>query len=54
MNKIINELLLARDKFMPFIGSLDLHIELVYHLQKNKETVQKFKETGDSQYIYQR
>ena len=23
------------------------------HLQKNKERIQKFKETGDSQYIYQ-
>ena len=48
MNKIVNERLLARDKFIPFIGSLDLHIELVYHFQKNKET-----ENGDSQYIYQ-
>ena len=42
MNKIVNERLLARDKFIPFIGSLDLHIEHVYHLQKNKET-----ENGD-------
>ena len=33
--------------------SLDLHIVLVDHLQKNKERIEKFKETGDSQYIYQ-
>ena len=26
---------------------------LANHLQKNKERIQKFKETGDSQYIYQ-
>ena len=26
---------------------------LLNHLQKNKERIQKFKETGDSQYIYQ-
>ena len=26
---------------------------LVDHLQKNKERIQKFKETGDSRYIYQ-
>ena len=26
---------------------------LVDHLQKNKESIQKFKETGDSRYIYQ-
>ena len=26
---------------------------LLNHSQKNKERIQKFKETGDSQYIYQ-
>ena len=26
---------------------------LVYYLQKNKERIQKFKETEDSRYIYQ-
>ena len=30
-----------------------MHIVLVDHLQKNKERIQKFKETGNSQYIYQ-
>ena len=34
-------------------GSLELHVVLVDHLEKNKERIQKFKETGDSQYIYQ-
>ena len=33
--------------------SLDFHIVLVYYLQKNKERIQKFKETEDSRYIYQ-
>ena len=33
--------------------SLNLHIVLVDNLQKNKERIQKFRETGDSQYIYQ-
>ena len=32
---------------------LDLHIVLVDHLKKNKERIQKFKEIGDSRYIYQ-
>ena len=27
---------------------------LVDHLRKKKERIQKFKETGDSQYIYQK
>ena len=31
----------------------DLHIVFVDHLQKIKERMQKFKETGDSRYIYQ-
>ena len=36
--------------------NLDLHIELVDHLQetqKNKERTQQFKETGTSRHIYQ-
>ena len=31
---------------------MDLHRVLMDHLQKNKEGIQKFKETGDSRYIY--
>ena len=33
--------------------NLDLHIVFVDHFQKNKEKIQKFKETGDSRYISQ-
>ena len=33
--------------------SQNLHIVPLDHLQKNKERIQKFKETGDSRYIYQ-
>ena len=43
MNEI-NKFLLARDKLMP-----EMHIPFT----KNKEKIQKFKETGDSRYIYQ-
>ena len=32
---------------------MDLRIVLVDDLQKNKERIQTFKETGDSRYIYQ-
>ena len=32
---------------------LQMLMVLVDHLQKNKERIQKFKETGDSRYIYQ-
>ena len=47
MNEMVNKFLLAGDKFIPEIHlSLDLHIVLVDHFQK-------FKETGDSRYIYQ-
>ena len=46
MNEIVNKFLLAGDKLMPKMHlrqNLDLHIVLVD---------QKFKETGDSRYIY--
>ena len=55
MNEIIDKFLLAGDKFMP-----EMHLrqpgftKSVSELfTKNKERLQKFKETGDSQYIYQ-
>ena len=54
MNDIINKLLLAGDKFMP-----EMHLrqpEFTYSacgpFIKNKERIRKFKETGDSRYIY--
>ena len=55
MNKIVNKFLLAGDKFMP-----EMHLRqsaFIYSpcgpVTKNKERTQKFKETGDSRYIYQ-
>ena len=54
MNDIINKFLLAGDKFMP-----EMHLrqpEFTYSacgpFTKNKERIQKFKQTGDSTYIY--
>ena len=50
-----NKFLLAGDKFVP-----KMHLrqpEFIYStcgpFTKNKERIKKFKETGDSQYIYQ-
>ena len=54
MNKIVNKFLLAGDKFMP-----QMHLKqpgFTYiacgPFTKNKERIQKFKETGDTSYIY--
>ena len=54
MNKICNKLLLAGDKLM-----LELHLKesgFSYSsyrpFTRNKERIQKFKETGDSKCIY--
>ena len=54
MNEIVNKLLLAGDKFM-----LEMHLKqpgFTYSacgsFTKNKERIQKFKETGDTSYIY--
>ena len=55
MNEIVNKFLLAGDKFM-----LEMHLRqpgFTYSacgpFAKSKEKIQKFKETGDSRYIYQ-
>ena len=55
MNEIVNKFLLARDKFMP-----KMHLRQPGFTNsacgpfiKNKERIKKFKETGDSRYIYQ-
>ena len=55
MNEMINKFLLAGDKFM-----LEKHLRqpgFTYSacgpFTKNKEKIRKFKETGDSRYIYQ-
>ena len=54
MNGIVNKCLLPGDKFMP-----KMHLEqpgFTYSacgtFTKNKERIQKFKETGDTKYIY--
>ena len=55
MNEIVNKFLLAGDKFMP-----EMHLRqpvFTYNpcgtFTKNKQRIQKFKETGNSRYIYQ-
>ena len=55
MNEIINKFLLTGDRFMP-----EMHLRqprLTYSacgpFTKNKDRIQKFKETVDSRYIYQ-
>ena len=54
INEIVNKFLSVRDKFMP-----EMHLEqprFTYSacepFTKNKERIQKFKETGDTKYIY--
>ena len=54
MSEIVNTFLLAGDKFMP-----EMHLKqpgFTYSacgpFTKNKERIQKFKETGDTSYIY--
>ena len=56
MNEIVNKFLLAGDKFMSEIhlrqsGFTD---SACGPFTKNKERTQKFKETEDSRYIYQK
>ena len=55
MNEIVNKLLLVGDKFIP-----QMHLRqprFTYSgsgpFTKNKDRIQKFKETGDSRFIYQ-
>ena len=54
MNEIVNTFLLAGDTFMP-----EMHLKqpgftfiACGPFTKNKERIQKFKETGDTSYIY--
>ena len=54
MNKIVNTFLLAGDEFAP-----EIHLKRPWFtysacgsFNKNKERIQKFKETGDTKYIY--
>ena len=54
MNDIINKFLLAGDKFMPeMLLEQPQFIDSACRLfTENKERIQKFKETGNSRYIY--
>ena len=54
MNDIINKFLLAGDKFMPEMHLIQpqFNYRACGPFTKNKERIQKFKETGDSRYIY--
>ena len=54
MNEVVNKFLLAGNKFMP-----EMHLKqpgFTYSacgpFTKNKERIQKFKEAGDTSYIY--
>ena len=56
MNETVNKFLLAGDKFMP-----EMHLKqpgFTYSacglFTKNKKRIQKFKETGDTRYIYRK
>ena len=55
MNEIVNNILLAGEKFMP-----EMHLKqpgftfsAYGPFTKNKERIQKFKETADTNYIYE-
>ena len=53
MNKIVNKFLLAGDKFMSemHLRQLRFSYSACGPFTKNKERIQKFKETGDTSYI---
>ena len=55
MNEIVNKFLLAGDKFMPetHLRQPRFKYNACRPFTKNKKRIQKFKETGDSRYIYQ-
>ena len=54
MNEAVNKLLLAGDKFMPevHLKQLGFTYNACGPFTKNKERIRKFKETGDTCYIY--
>ena len=55
MNEIVNKFLLAEDKFMPEMNLRQpgFMYSACGPFTKNKERIQKFKETEDSRHIYQ-
>ena len=54
MNKIVNKFLLASDKFMPemYLKQPGFTYSACEPFTKNKERIQKFKETEDTSCIY--
>ena len=54
MNEIVNKFSLAGDKLMPetHLKQLGFKYSACGPFTKNKERIQKFKETGDPRYIY--
>ena len=54
MNEIVNKSLLAGDKFMPemHLRQLGFTYSASGPFTKNKERIQRFKETGDTSYSY--
>ena len=55
MNEIVNKILLTGEKFIPemHLRQSGFTCSVCGPSTKNKERIQKFKETGDSRYIYQ-
>ena len=55
MNEIVNNFLLAGDKFLPkiYLRQPGFTQSACGSFTKNKERIQKFQETGGSRYIYQ-
>ena len=54
MNKIIDKFLIVGDKFMSemHLGQHGLTYSACGPFSKNKERIEKIKETGNSRYIY--
>ena len=54
MNNVINKFLLAGDKFMPemYLRQPQFTYSVCGPFTKHKQRIQKFKETGDTNYIY--
>ena len=53
MNEIVRKFLLGEDKFIPEMHLRHSWIYILWTTYKKQKKIQKFKETGDSQYIYQ-
>ena len=54
MNEVVNTVLLAGDRFVPrmYLKQPQFTYSSWRQFTKIKERIQKFKETGDSRYIY--